>query len=569
MTSLSLNSFTLNFQGLEIFLKDKKITSTEESYEDSNIKVKFSLDDNRILGSANTAKSLYIDNIAISFKITCVNKVYFYKNGFQSWSPSEELSLPDKQTNPIFPPLKKHFLDPESYIKVPTGSSLSHFFTYLRCGENKLYFIPKDNQKTSTHFTYNFQKKELRIIIEVGKEVIGKTNLLELNLLTDWLNWKNITSLDRLFTWCSWYYYYNKIDEKIILDNLKKTSKLPFKLNYFQIDDGWQESIGDWKENKKFPSGLKEIASQVKDAGIKPGIWIAPFVVEKKSLIFQEKKDWLLKNERGKLITAGFNPLWSGFFYTLDITHPEVKAYLTEKFDYLKKCGFNLFKCDFLYSLLVKGNHYQKNLSRNEILHMGISSLREMVGKEILLGCGAPLLLSPKTYDILRIGTDTSNKWVDFLGVLLHYEAMPSAYNALHNTLTRQFLDGAYFLNDPDVAYLRKTNLTRHQNRTIIINNYLLSQYFSFSDPIDLIEQEYLDLLQELQAYKDFKVEKSTVSDNIFYFEGKTTSENIFIWVNFSFEPAIVDLPANLIPILHTERIGAFKPYETKVFKKA
>ncbi len=310
------------------------------------------------------------------------------------------------------------------------------------------------------------------------------------------------------------------------------------------------------------------MASQIKDAGIKPGIWIAPFVVEKKSRIFQEKKDWILKNEKGKLITAGFNPLWSGFFYTLDITRPEVQDYLSERLDYLKQCGFNLFKCDFLYSLLIKGNHYQKNLSRNEVLQTGISLLKKMVGKEVLLGCGAPLLLSPDTYDILRIGTDTANHWSDILGFLLNYQAMPSVYNALHNTLTRQFLDGAFFLNDPDVAYLRKTNLSYHQNRTVIINNYLLFYYFSFSDPIDLIDQKNLNLLQELQNYKDFKVENSTITDNIFYFEGKTLSENIYIWVNFSFEPAIVDLPANLIPILNTERTGAFKPYETKVFKK-
>ncbi len=567
MASLSFNSFTLNFQELEIFLENKKITSTEESYEDSDIKVKFSIDNNRIVGKTITAKPLYIDNIALSFKIICVNKVYFYKNGFQSWSPSEELSAPHRQIYPIFPPLKKHFLDPESYIKVHSGTSLSHFFTYLRCGENKLYFVPIDNHKTITHFTYNFQKKEFRIIIEVGKEVFGEINCLELDLLTDWLNLKNTTPPDRVFTWCSWYYYYRKIDEKIILDNLNKINKLPFKLNYFQIDDGWQESIGDWKENKKFPRGLKEMASRIKDAGIKPGIWIAPFVVEKKSRIFQEKKDWLLKNEKGKLITAGFNPLWSGFFYALDITHPEVQDYLSERLGYLKQCGFNLFKCDFLYSLLIKGNHHQKNLSRNEVLHTGTSLLRKMVGSEVLLGCGAPLLLSPKTYDILRIGTDTANRWVDFLGVLLRYEAMPSAYNALQNTLARQFLDGAFFLNDPDVAYLRKTNLSYHQNRSVIINNYLLSNYFSFSDPIDLMEQESLQLLQELQTYKDFKVKKSSVSDNVFYFEGKTSSENIYIWVNFSFEPVIVDLPANLIPILGTERTGAFKPYETKVFK--
>ncbi len=78
--------------------------------------------------------------------------------------------------------------------------------------------------------------------------------------------------------WCSWYSFYGNIDEARVLDVLGDVSGLPF--DTFQLDDGWQRSIGDWRANDRFPSGMSALASRIRDAGFEPGIWIAPFLAE-------------------------------------------------------------------------------------------------------------------------------------------------------------------------------------------------------------------------------------------------------------------------------------------------
>src|SRR5688572_19077669 len=106
--------------------------------------------------------------------------------------------------------------------------------------------------------------------------------------------------------WCSWYFYYQEIDEneikqnaKWIADNLKD-----FGAEYVQIDDGWQgtgHGLGenrDWTTiDKRFPGGMAALAAYIKSLGLKPGIWLAPHgqsneaVVKSNTGVFMLAKD--------------------------------------------------------------------------------------------------------------------------------------------------------------------------------------------------------------------------------------------------------------------------------------
>lgn len=49
----------------------------------------------------------------------------------------------------------------------------------------------------------------------------------------------------------------------------------------FQIDDGWQKSVGDWDVNTdRFPLGLKAVTEKIRSEGLIPGIWVAPLIVD-------------------------------------------------------------------------------------------------------------------------------------------------------------------------------------------------------------------------------------------------------------------------------------------------
>lgn len=80
------------------------------------------------------------------------------------------------------------------------------------------------------------------------------------------------------------------VSEEDVLENtsyLKSLAARPgsgLPVRYVQVDDGYQEGIGDWLEsNEKFPHGIAWLARQTRAAGFIPGIWVAPFAVAESS----------------------------------------------------------------------------------------------------------------------------------------------------------------------------------------------------------------------------------------------------------------------------------------------
>lgn len=566
--AIEINKFLLQLKSLSIETDKKRIKTKDQMINGDELQATFHQNNRNLIGFLSVKERTHVNRIILTFKIVKPSQFLFFRNGFQSWSPSMEVKGTERFPKSWFPALKLHCYDPAEFIREEKESYLSHFFTYLRNDEEFLYLIPLDNSITLNHFLYQPEDKILKLIVEIDKEIEGDFKFL--NLI--WSNSFQVSSTpkqpEKTTTWCSWYYYYTRITDEIILKNLNLLDLLPIKLDYFQIDDGWEKNIGDWYENEKFKGGLLELVNKIKDKNVKPGIWMAPFVVEKKSSLLKNKKDWILKDSKGRFKIAGFNPLWSGFFYALDPTHPEVIAYLQDRIGYLKNCGFELFKFDFLYSLCIKGSHFMKNLSRREIFDAGMRILRESVGEEKLLGCGAPLILSDNFYDILRIGPDISNKWIDPLGKILGFEGMVSAFNCLQNTLTRHFLNGHFFLNDPDVAILRDSSLLKEQKRTLIISNYFLAPYFSFSDPIDLITHDSLSLLKKLQDYRDFTLTDGRFHTKIFHFKGYSNVGEVSGWINIFPTIGKIIREEGFNEIFGDKNSDTLLPFETRLFIK-
>ena len=133
---------------------------------------------------------------------------------------------------------------------------------------------------------------------------------------------------DRIRGYTSWYLDYQDINEEKILNALEQMS--PDEFDLFQIDDGYETFVGDWHDVDpvKFPNGLAPLAEEIHMAGLRAGLWLAPFVCEEKSDIFKNHPDWLLQY-KGEPWKAGCN--WSGF-YALDIDNPEVREHLRRIF---------------------------------------------------------------------------------------------------------------------------------------------------------------------------------------------------------------------------------------------
>lgn len=100
------------------------------------------------------------------------------------------------------------------------------------------------------------------------------------------------------FVYNTWSPFEKNIDEKLIFELAKSAADAGMK--EFVIDDGWQDSYGDWGiDKKKFPNGLKPVFDYIKSLGMKPGLWISVGSASTSSKIFKEHPEWFLKDKNG------------------------------------------------------------------------------------------------------------------------------------------------------------------------------------------------------------------------------------------------------------------------------
>lgn len=124
------------------------------------------------------------------------------------------------------------------------------------------------------------------------------------------------------FVYNTWHPFGKKIDEKLLMELARAAAAAGMK--EFIIDDGWQDSYGDWGIDKtKFPNGLKPVIDYIKLLGMKPGLWVSIGTASPGSKVYQQHPEWFVKDKNGKptslLIndadkyTACFGTGWYGY----------------------------------------------------------------------------------------------------------------------------------------------------------------------------------------------------------------------------------------------------------------
>lgn len=201
--------------------------------------------------------------------------------------------------------------------------------------------------------------------------------------------------------WCNWFYTLDYFSEDEIISNAAFAARhlKPYGMETIQIDEGFQQLHGEWQGNSRFPNGLKGLADSIKSLGMKPGIWIAPFVVSETAEIFQKHPDWFLKNEDGSLKRIGpwpdENTEWfrheSPKRYGLDITHPEAESWFAALIDTLANhWGFEMIKIDFVAWTVFSAHHFHNpSASPAMVYRKAFEIMRKVAGDRVhLLDCG-------------------------------------------------------------------------------------------------------------------------------------------------------------------------------------
>lgn len=306
--------------------------------------------------------------------------------------------------------------------------------------------------------------------------------------------------------WCSWYHFYQDISEEKIAANLEAViqGKEELPLTLFQIDDGFETYPGDWFDfNPEFPNGFKSIVSATKAAGLTPGVWLAPFIVHPKARLVKAHPDWLLRDERGKPVNAGF--VWNAFTYALDLTHPDALEFCRSVIrTAVKEWGFDYLKLDFLYAAALKGVYQDRTQTRAQVMRSGLEALREAAGPDVMmLACGCPLGSALGLFEAMRISADVSGHWDPHfppVSPLLKAEPhMPSARNALNNILTRAMMHRQWWINDPDCLLVRSdTDLTLAEVQTLATAIALTGGSLLLSDDLPSLDADRMEIARSL-----------------------------------------------------------------------
>jgi len=460
---------------------------------------------------ANTRQPIELLSLEISASEDYDRCRSVFCNGFQSWSESRLYRKDEKM--PYLARIARFIMRPygdytyHNYAEKP-GVLHSWGYTYFVSPNKRVQFIGSLDEKNAfTNFIHYCNDNRLIISRDVkGWEINGETTLADYFqtdntergafqhyfMLCEYPELKVAPAIG----WTSWYHYYTTISEKIILDNLKAFSSRKLPLDIFQIDDGYQERVGDWLDiNKKFPNGMKYIADQIKAAGYRPGLWLAPLAAEKKSRLFREHPDWFMKDENGKPYRIGINPLWSMAFYALDIYHPEVRTYIKKVFQVVcREWGFDVVKLDFLYGACLVARNGR---SRGGVMQDAMELLREAIGEDKqILGCGIPLGTAPGITDYCRIGADVHLTWDMKILKWCHNRERVSTALAITNTINRRQLNRQAFINDPDVFMLRRKRqrLNKAEQYSLLLANVLFGDLLFNSDNINDYDEATLQL---------------------------------------------------------------------------
>lgn len=339
----------------------------------------------------------------------------------------------------------------------------------------------------------------------IEDEVILKDGKVIKNYFRDVLGIKYFRPMDKSkfplppSGWCSWYYYYQEINEneikknaKWIADNLKDYGAV-----YVQIDDGWQgkgHGSGDnrdWETiDRRFSSGMDKLAKFIKELGLKPGIWLAPHGQSNEEVVKREKNAFLLKPDG-----TSASETWEGKFL-LDPSTKESHQYLKKLFKKLCDWGYEYFKIDG-QPIVVREYRdkwkFMKNPQDPDILYRKtLESIREAIGDErYLLGCWGIPLEGIGIMNGSRTGGDVVLGWDGFKV-------------ALKATMDYYFLHNIAWYCDPDVMLLRPP-LTIEQARVWATLQGLTGQALMASDRMMDLPPERVKILKKVFPALDIR----------------------------------------------------------------
>ena len=466
-------------------------------------------------------------SVKATLRRPCAEHERIFMNGFQTWTYCPEYRRGDRIRGLSHLPraaVRHYGLDRygDNYF-VPYPNRAGHFhgesWCYFRLGERFTLLASLDEEPGYTLFSYDARRGVLTLERDCeGLGCGGGFHAFDLYLaegaedavFDGWFDALGVRprTAEKLTGYSSWYNRYQDISSQSIADDLRGCAQVLRPGDLFQIDDGWEPFVGDWLETdrKKFPDGLRPLVEEIHARGFQAGLWLAPFVAQKGSALYQEHPDWFYRVD-GKPWYCGVN--WGGF-YALDIDNAAVVDYLERVFcRVFDEWGFDLVKLDFLYGAAPFGNERESRAGR---MRRAMELLRELCGDKLILGCGVPLMPAFGLADYCRVSCDVGLDWDGSWLMRQTHRERVSTRQAIGNSIFRRQLNGRAWLSDPDVFFLREDNLklTQEQKEKLATVNALFGGMLLCSDDMSAYTgaaRAFYEKLLRIRDAQDVRVE--------------------------------------------------------------
>lgn len=256
------------------------------------------------------------------------------------------------------------------------------------------------------------------------------------------------------------------------------------------IDDGWQISHSDsynggpWNQANPTFGNMREVATNLKKLGARPGIWFRP-------LLTRENLD-------SELILHA-NPDGTK---VLDISHPAVLERVSSDVSRLADWGFELIKHDFtsfdIFGLW--GNQmdlryqsqplhfWDRTKTTAQILNNFYDVIHEAAGNALVMGCNTVSHLSAGIFDLMRVGDDTSG-----------YDFNRTRRTGVNSLAFRLPQNRSFYQCDADCVGITKQIAWEENRQWLKLLSASGTPLFISCDPDELSEEQRKDIADAIQ----------------------------------------------------------------------
>ena len=217
--------------------------------------------------------------------------------------------------------------------------------------------------------------------------------------------------------WSTWHSYGRTITADAMLEAARtmKSELYDAGYRYIQLDGGWWTKPGSYYVNEDFPRGIRDVANQITDMGLKFGLHISPLRVNPTDPYWKEQADWLLSPYNQKPIDPFDDEMMTtlGMMY-LDGSHPSVPPYLAGHFKQLVEAYRPTYmKWDHHYGGLEEGDRYDPTMTGLQSHNKAVRMIRAALPEDLVVTRSMGWLYGAiECYDAIRVGNDINHMGV-------------------------------------------------------------------------------------------------------------------------------------------------------------